>query len=287
MTNWKLYVPTYKRQSPKILKMLDKDENLEMTFVVRKSDYDVGYYDKLKLINRLHFLPIENVHDAGETRAEIMKKAKEEGIKYCIMFDDGLDTLYCENDSSKSISQCLQDCVNRLENDRLKDLCIIYEFYRKSRHYSNMPLTSKYFLENPIQAFIINTELAFKEGLNFKSNSIVGFDDEAFFIDTLKHGLITCSDSSYVIDGVLPGVKKEGGVHEGQFEQTEALRTSKFAKLTLNYTGRMYGVYQTKRYRRTIGLCIPCTQFDMNYFYRTLVEKRKENEEVIKSNFLI
>ena len=285
--NWKLYVPTYMRKSPRILEMLKKDKNLEMTFFVRKDLFENGYYNELKNIDRLEFVLLENVHDLGDTREQMMIHAKKNNIKYVVMFDDCIDSLIDVNDLSKPISNCINECVNRLMTDKLKEFCIMFEFYRKSRHYSNMPLSSKYFLENPIQAFIVNVDLAFKEKINFHTKEIVGVEDEAFFAETLQHGLITCSNSDFIIDGELPGVKKEGGDHHNNDFSQEDKLYDKLEKLRREYNGNMYGVYQTKRYRKTIGHCIACTQFDLNYFYRTLVEKRKENEDVIKTKFLI
>lgn len=287
MFNWKLYVPTYMRPQPKILDMLKKDDKLKMTFVVRDELYSNGYYDHLKNVKNLDFLAIGSLQDLGDTRKEIMIHAIQNKIKYCVMFDDCLNSLINEDDETMSISECIDNCCRRLEDDPLKEYAIMFEFYRKSRHYSKRPLDSKYFLENPIQAFIINVPLAHCHDINFHTKKIVGVEDEAFFAETLQHGLITCSNSKFVIDGDLPGVKKQGGDHyDDDFENEDKLYDELEAR-RLAYNGHMFGVYQTKRYRRTIGHCITCTQFDLDYFNRVLVEKRDLNQTVINNQFKI
>lgn len=281
-----LFTLSYKREYPSILQMLKKDEHLVLHMCVRPDELANGYYDHLKDIPNLKLIGLrEGLTDSGETRAAVMQYAYDNGFDFAAIFDDTISNLYDSRDEHKSISQCLFDCVERLENDPLSEYCITFQFHRKERKYTNVSDDSKYFVGMPLQCCIINVKKSFEHGINFKSGKVCGFEDAAFFIDTIKEGLITCSDTNYLVEGQLPNTKKKGGSHpEGeQIESRYDIQQEKFMK----YVGNMYGVYLTKAYRKSIGELVSYGLFDYAYFKYVLVDERELNQKIIDTRFMI
>lgn len=283
----KICVPTYNRKNPKILKMLEKDKNLVLSFCVRGELLDSGFYDDFKNNPQIELLNLGyGLTNLGHTRQRIMQYCKDKKIKYVTMLDDTLDDIYDIIDMGKPISQILDEVIDRLENDPLKDLCVMYQFHRPERKRCISDKEhKKYFVCCPVQAFTINVDKAFEYGLTFKSYDEAGSEDEAFFVDTLKKGLITCSNTNVNISGDIAAVRKEGGTHESDdiLENIADYRETKLAQ----YAGEMYGVYYTKRYRTNIGCLFSMATFDYDYFYDVLISRREQNKKIIDSEFKV
>lgn len=286
MKNYKILVPTYKRKNPKILNMLSLDKDLELYFCIRHEE--LQFYDDFCKDKRIHFVDLgENIVDLGDTRKRMMQYAIDNDIKYVVMLDDTLDNVYDVDDKSKTITQCIEECVNRLETDELKQYCIMYQFHRPERKRCISDKEhKKYFVCCPVQAYIINTKLYARYGLKFKSYKESGSEDEAFFVDTLQKGLVTCSNVKINVSGDLPAVKKEGGTHDRAYMLENLEKVADERENTLmNYIGRMYGVYVTKKHRSTIGCLFAMASFDYDYFYNVLVKNRELNQKVIDCGF--
>ena len=286
--SWAVFVPTYNRKEPNILKMLENDPILHINLCVRSDEDDKGFYDELKKNPRIGILRCGyNLYDSGGTRIAIMEYCWIAGIKYAVMFDDPISNVHDTMDKEKLISTCIAECVERLETDPMSDNCILFQFHRAERKYTNVSLDSKYFVGMPLQAFIVNTDLAFETGLQFGTRNEVGFEDEAFFIDSVKEGLITCSDTRYLVEGGLPNVPKAGGSHANMGAETLEQKYDRLQQVFLKHIGPTYGVYLTKAYRKSIGGLCSYGLFDYAFFKDVLVDNRELNKDIIESKFQI
>lgn len=283
---YNIAVPTYKRKNPKIFNML-KDENIKITLFVREEELQSGFYNDIKN-DRVEIISIgTDVIDLGDTRQRILQYYIDNNIKYCIMFDDVIENIYDTSDQTKTISQCIEECVNRLENDELKDLCIFYQFHRENlKRCISDKNNKKYFICCPFQALIINTEIAKKYNIKYHTFSKIGAaEDEAIFADSLKAGLITCGNTKICIEGKMPCVKSDGGTHVN--ENDTEYKADYVQGLLDKYIGPMYGVYCTKKYRSNIKCMYAFANFDYDYFYSVLIEQRDKNKKIIDSKFKI
>lgn len=286
MKNYEVFVPTYNRKDPRVLKLAD--QGLEITLCVRSEAYNDGFYDELSCHKNVSILPCGyGLYDSGGTRIAIMKYCCMHGIKYAVMLDDPIDEVYYVKDLKSDPTYAIEKCVERLETDPLKEYCILFQFNSPNRKYTNVSCDSKYFLGMPLQAFIVNVDLAYKYKLQFGTRNEVGFEDEAFFIDSVKAGLITCSDADYMVNGGLPNVPKAGGSHANMGQETLEEKYDRLQQVFLKYIGPTYGVYLTKAYRSTIGGFCSYGMFDYAYFKDVLVDHRERNKAIIDSHFRI
>lgn len=287
MKNYEVFIPTYNRKEPNCLALAEL--GLDITLCVRREAIQEHFYDHLDLKPHIKMLDCgPNLYDSGGTRIAIMEYCHKMGIKYAVMLDDPIDDVYSRLYPEELGPQdVIEKAVDRLENDPLKEYCILFQFNRPERKYTNMPEDTKYFLGMPLQAFVVNVELAYKYGLQFGTRNDVGFEDEAFFIDSVKAGLITCSDADLMVSGGLPNVPKAGGSHANMGQETLEQKYDRLQQIFLKHIGPTYGVYLTKAYRSSIGGLCCYGLFDYAYFYEVLVRNREKNKEIIDSHFEI
>ena len=278
-----IYIPTYKRKYFKALELLN-DKNIRLNLCVRHSEIENNFYSHLYDNHQIAFVDLGNdIHDIGDTRERIIMFCQAHNIQYCIMLDDTVSDIYYLNDTSVSPSTCLQLCIEQMKKNQ--DLNIMFALSTEQRKHHAQNINTEYFLHCPAQGFIIDTYLCQKYNINFHSLKIVGSEDMAFFIDTLKAGLLTCTNRNInmIVETTLK--QKSGGTHTDKYsvERKSDIYTSNLRK----YVGNMYGVYFTKRYRHQIESQCCFTAFDYDYFIDVLIKYRHENQQIIDDKFKV
>lgn len=274
--------PTYNRVSPMILRMC-LDEGIDVYFGVRQEELDKGFYDVMNSCQHVHFISLGyGLHDIGETRKRLLEKCWD-SYEYVVMIDDTISSIL--TDDGKGTKQCIEEIISRLDADPMKDLIACFEIHRKERKYSNVPADSKYFLETPLQGYVLCSDVLKKNNVSFVTRDISGYEDAALFVDIVKHGLVVASDSRYNMSGLLPDVPKEGGCHTDFEKKVEECHDFYNKKLE-SYIGSMYGYYLTKCYRNSIKSLCTYLLFDMDFFRKVLVINREKNKKIIDSKFM-
>lgn len=280
-----IFIPTYQRLDMKALALL-KDPNVRINFCVRGDALDSGFYDKFieeHKNDNINMLNIGyNVIDLGDTRQRILDHCCNAGIRYCVMFDDTVSDVY-NLDHNKSISECIEECIEQMKENQ--ELNVMYAFSHEQRKHHAQDINTKYFLHCPAQAFIIDTFLAGKHNITFKPLSICGIEDMAFFIDTIKEGLLTCTNRqiNIIVETTLKA--KKGGTHTDSY--TVEKKCDIYNTGLHEYVGDMYGVYFTKRYRHQIEDWVCFAAYDYDYFIDVLIKYRHENQNIIDSKFAV
>ena len=277
-----VFVPTYKRKTFRALELL-KDINIRLNICVRHEELIKGFYKHLENKDRIHVVDIGcNVIDLGDTRQRILDYCFANHIRYCIMLDDTVSDIYSLS-HDKSISDCLRLCIKQMrENQKLN---IMFALSTEQRKHHAQDIDTKYFLHCPAQGFIIDTYLAKEYDITFKPLTICGIEDMAFFIDTLKAGLLTCTNRqiNMIVETTLK--QKKGGTHTDSYSVED--KCDIYNTGLARYAGPMYGVYFTKRYRHQIESQCCFAAFDYEYFIDVLIKYRHENQQIIKDKFKI
>lgn len=281
-----IYVPTYKRKTFRILELL-KDKNIRLNLCVRRSEIENNFYEHLYNNPQINFVDLgNNICDIGDTRERIICFCQAHNIKYCIMLDDTVSDIYYKDSNyitDVSSSACLKMCIEQMKEN--EEMNVMFALSTEQRKHHAQDINTKYFLHCPAQGFIINTELCKQHNINFHSLKIVGSEDMAFFIDTLKAGLLTCTNRHINMTVETTLKQKSGGTHTDKYsvERKSDIYTSNLRK----YVGNMYGVYFTKRYRHQIESQCCFTAFDYEYFIDVLIKYRDENKQIIDSQFKV
>lgn len=295
-SKWRLIVPTYMRKFPLILSMLERDESLEIYFAVRSELYDDGFYKDLEAIDRVHIIPIGyGLTELGETREAIMNYCRDNNIEYCCMFDDGITNLVNIVDSSFTISEVIEHCINQIERDEMKDLIVGFSMHkryglRNDGSIVDVPDSSakdseRYFVAFPTQAVILNMKVVNNYDLHYKSLKEVGFEDGAFFADAIKAGLVYAGDKVIKIDGIIPNMQKPGGSHSAT--DNLELKYDIQNQRCLDYTGRMLGASLEKRYRSYANGLLSLIIWNLDYYREVLCYNREANKVIIDNKFII
>ena len=280
-----IFIPTYQRLDMKALGLL-KDPNVRLNFCVRGDSLDSGFYDAFIEAHRndnINFVDIGyNVIDLGDTRERILEYCRQHRIRYCVMFDDTVSDVY-NLDHNKSISECIEECIEQMKENQ--ELNVMYAFSHEQRKHHAQNIDTRYFLHCPAQAFIIDTVLAEEHNVRFKPLEICGIEDMAFFIDTIKEGLLTCTNRQINIIVETTLKPKAGGTHT--HNHTVEKKCDIYCTGLQKYVGDMYGVYFTKRYRHQIEDWVAFAAFDYDYFIDVLIKYRHENQNIIDSKFAV
>ena len=277
-----IFIPTYNRKELKCLSLL-KDTNVRLNLCVRHSAIESNFYDFCKHQN-VRLVDIGKPRDIGCTRRNILDYCFVHHIKYCIMLDDTVSNIY-STENSMSISECLNNIIHYMSTNDYADLSAIFALSTENRKHHAF-IDNGYFYHCPVQGFVINVPLVYKHHITFKSLRECGSEDMAFFIDTIKAGLITCTNTKINMSVDTPMKKKQGGTHNNNalsVEKRNDIMTTQLRK----YIGNMYGVYFTKRYRHQIEDDVCFTAFDYDYFIDVLIKYRNENKNIIDSQFKI
>ena len=277
-----IFIPTYNRKELKCLSLSNKD--IRLNLCVRHSSIKNDFYDFCKDMPNVNLLDIGEPADIGETRQAILEYCYKNNIQYCIMLDDTVSNIY-STDKYRSITECLNNIINYMHTNEYSELSAIFALSTENRKHHAF-INNGYFYHCPVQGFVINVPLVFKHNISFKSLKICGSEDMAFFIDTIKAGLITCTNTNINMIVDTPMKKKKGGTHNNHslsVEQRNDIMTSQLRQ----YAGNMYGVYFTKRYRHQIEEDVCFTAFDYDYFIDVLIKYRHENKKIIDSQFKV
>lgn len=277
-----IYAPTYKRTEPRILEML-KHQDIIINLCVRGEELDKGFYDHLKNIDRINLVNIGyNVIDLGDTRQRILDYCRYNNEQYCVMLDDTVSDIY-NLDRTKTAEECLEEAIAQMKENQ--ELNVMYAISTEQRKHHAQNINTRYFLHCPAQGFIIDTFLANKHNVTFKPLSICGIEDMAFFCDTIKAGLLTCTNRqiNMIVETTLK--PKNGGTHTDHYSVER--KSDIYNSNLLKYTGEMYGVYFTKRYRHQIESQCCFAAYDYEYLIDVLIKYRDENQQIIDSKFQV
>lgn len=294
MRKWCLCVPTHGRKLPKILKMLDRDPDLEINFFVRTELAREGFYDELlDYSDRVHVHTIGyDFTELGLTRQYIMDWCLENDIKFCCMFDDGMTNVE-STIPGLTISAIFSNICYIMEHDRYSDKVIGFSLYKHFGEYADGRIIEckypamqehNYFLTFPAQAVILNVQMAAKHKIKYKSLNEVGFEDCAFFADAVKAGLIYCSRKGYTVDGVVPNERKPGGSHTVAYNSIEDKYDIQNARC-MNYIGNMMGCHIEKRYRSFAKGLMSYLIFNTDFYREVLCDNPEANQQIIQDRF--
>lgn len=287
-------IPTYNRKTPHILKLISEQSNCIFNLCVRHEELESGFYDSFKNIKSIKLIDLGfNIHDLGETRRRIINLCISQNAKYCLMLDDGVDSIInCEN-PFMPLSAIINIVIDKINKDTLVNKVIGFTFYKQRNVKEdgtsillNTINNYKYFGFTPSQTVLLNIEMLKKYHINYSSISKHGIEDLAFFGDCLKKGLIFCSDKNFVYSGLEANMPKLGESHNNEtFEENEKRYDNMNIKC-FNYL-HMQGVLLEKRVfilNNQIHY-LSLLAFDLNYFRDALCVHRKEYAKVIASHF--
>lgn len=287
---YQIFVPTYKRSSPAILKMLDADSAIIINFCVRDEEWNNKAYTKIKgkYGRRVNFINLgKHIHDIGETRRRILKYAQQQNIMYCVMIDDGITNFIDTNKKELTIEECIFTSVAALDyyNEKKECKAIAYTFRRKEDKFVGVESNDRVCCGIMQQAYIISCKLAEQYNISFKSLKKVGFEDAAFMLDAFKAGLCTISTPGVFMEGKAPNVIQKGGNHVdtdvGRFAKSYDEKSKRLSK----YIGKMYGVSFEKKYRKRYLTHVTYCIVNYAYFREVLTTNREHNELLINSKF--
>lgn len=286
---YQIFVPTYKRSSPAILKMLDTDSALTINFCVRDEEWNNEAYTKIKgkYANRAKFINLgKHIHDIGETRRRILKYAQQHNIMYCIMIDDGI-TNFVNTKELMSIEECLFISTMTLDkyNQTKEYKAIAYTFRRKEDKFVGVDSDDKICCGMMQQAYIIDCRLAEQYNISFKSLDKVGFEDAAFMLDAFKAGLCTISTPGVFMEGKAPNVIQKGGNHVDTDVDNFAKSYDEKSRRLSKYVGKMYGVSFEKKFRKRYLAQVTYCIVNYAYFREVLSTHREFNSMLVDSKF--
>lgn len=201
---------TYKRQSPKILKMLENDPKLTIWFGVRREEYENGFYDDWKYNPQIQFLLLDNCVDAADTRNKLLDAAYDMGVKYCVQLDDTVTSLSTRLSLRSSPTRAIEDAIDLIERNADKNV-IGVEFMRRGGN------TIK-FHKTLIQAWVIDLRKWKESGVRFRPIAEVGWDDFVFSWELFNRGY--CVMAHYMLvriaKSTYPWANEPGGTHVGE-----------------------------------------------------------------------
>lgn len=199
---------TYKRKNPKIFKMLKRDPKLKISFGVRREEYNAGFYDDWKNNPQVDFILLDNVVDAGDTRAKILTACWQSGFKYVVQLDDTVEDLKYFKRPEITPTQCIELAILEMEEHGLDP--IGFEFVRSAK--------ARKIRKAYIQAWIIDVQRLFDAGINFRCVKDVGWDDFVFSWEVHNAGFYTITDPNLrrVAKSTYPWANEAGGTHVGE-----------------------------------------------------------------------
>lgn len=282
---YEVFVPTYKRAKPAILKMLQKDKNLTLNFCVRHEEMNFPAYKfiKNKYKDRVNFIDLgKGIKDIGETRRRIMNYAYSHYLPYCVMIDDGITNFFYQLNGTMTISECLELAIRELDKRQVAIACTFRRQEDKFVGVSSEDTTCCGIMQ---QAYVISVYRAFSHDISFKSLKKVGFEDAAFMLDAFKAGLYTISVPFLFMEGKAPNVIQKGGNHVDTDVAKFAKSYDKKSKQLSKYIGQMYGVSFEKKFRNRYQAQVTYCIVNYAYFREVLVENRRNNANLINSKF--
>ena len=217
---------TYKRKQPKIFEMLKSDAKINIWFGVRREELESGYYDDWKSLpfaDRIHFIPLDDVVDAGDTRQKILDWCYVQGYKYVVQFDDTVRKIKNTQHDTWTTTTCIKYALAQMKDDPLNP--IGFEFVRR-----NMKIrkTRKAY----IQAWIIDVQRLHDAGINFRTVKETGWDDFTFSWEVHNAGFYTITDPTLVrvAKSSYPWANEAGGTHVGEDMTVQAMIDKNNAK---------------------------------------------------------
>ena len=288
-----IYVPTYKKKNLTILRLIQQDKDIHLTLCVRRNEYESGFYDYLKDTLQVSFLLLDNVHDIGETRQQILEYSMKHD-KYCIMFDDTVLRLIDIKDSSKLTSTILEESIKKLEKDELYDNIVIFSYIKNNIvkvDEDMLVLTKKeliandeeeYFAGFPCQVIILNNDIVKRHNLRYIDMECGGLEDTSFVANCLREGLIFKFCKTFRYDAEEVNIPKVGGNHtEASDYEKVKIRYDLMHYRTYKIFKDMMGISMQARYKKYMKNQILFLSFDWDYYRKLLVYDRNKNQDII------
>lgn len=203
---------TYKRINPAILGMLKRDEHLHISFGVRREELASGFYNSWMhedWYERVSFIPLDNVIDAGDTRQKILDAVLRMGFTYCVMLDDTVENLRDTRWPLSEPSEVIEDALEAMKMHWPNPIGL--EFLRPG---CTIEKTRKAY----IQAWIIDVKRLHEANIQFKPVRDVGWDDFVFSWEVHNAGFYTIGLPWYVriAKSTYPWANQPGGTHVGE-----------------------------------------------------------------------
>lgn len=210
---------TYKRKDPKIFTMLREDKTLTIYFGVRREELNAGFYEDWKTLefaDRIKFIPLDNVIDAGDTRQKILDWCYDKGYKYVVQFDDTVRFLRNTCAPYISTSSIIRSAIDVIEAHDKKPIGFVFD----------RPGSKNYKIRKTyIQAWIIDVQRLHASGVKFRCVKDVGWDDFVFSWEVHNAGYFTVTDPHLIrfAKSTYPWANEAGGTHVGESFDVESM----------------------------------------------------------------
>lgn len=270
-----IFVPSYNRPDPKILKQLSVEPELKIVLCIRREQADL--YKKWE--GKVGFLYLDNVTEIGETRRQIIEKCMPY-YSNIFLFDDDITEL---EHTVPSITSGGKESMRKVSlhygtppkrwTDELKlwmyyiylqsdpQIAISSVIYRpESWHmnYANAP--QKVNSSACIQCIWLNLDFMREHGINYRPNYECGNEDYAVQFEIMYHGgkALTITDMLYncpAINSCPGGCENASGISDANLRYQWYTETAK--KFYAGHPGIVYKKSKTG---------FPSVKFDWNYW---------------------
>lgn len=208
MNKLAIVIMTYKRKNFKAMNLIEQNQDLMFYLAVRKDELENGFYNEPQFEKQnIMFLPLTNVHDAGDTRQRINEEIYKRGYDYVFVLDDTVENIYDKSNKQKSLSDILDETIQYIKSDIYSDKIAGFVFHKR--------FVRKKYCSFLCQAIILNLNLLLKYGIQYYKISECGFDDFTITFDILKKGLyiLNHKDFKRKSKGTGPLHAIPGGTH--------------------------------------------------------------------------
>lgn len=290
---FRICVPTYKREKPLCLQLLEKDESIVLHLYVRKAEYESGFYDGIKQKRIVFHLISDNTVDIGDTRKQVLESCIEDKVKYCVMLDDSVTDIFIFDEKDRPTS-VINYAIELMKYDELHDYVADFAFAKYGSIDNDGSLVvldrsfideKRYFTTFPCQCHIIDVNKIKAAGITYHAVADCGFEDANFLGDIIKAGLVVIGRKYICFNAAYANKLKTGGTHTVMSTDLKALerKYDKFNKMSLDYL-KLDGTSIEKRYRKYVGCNLSLIKWDYDFYREVLVEKREQNKDIIANH---
>ena len=210
-----IFVPSYNRPDPVILKHLEVEPELKIVLCIRREQYEMYKKWQGKVYS---IMLLDNVHEIGETRQRIIENIGDSFDQIFMWDDDMLRIDYTlPSITSKGTKAMRRAGVHfHRPEDRWTDLLKLWMYYMEDTKLSNIAISSPLYrpeswqlkYENApmkvnhnacIQCVWLNLKFMREHNINYHPNYICGNEDYALQFDIMSAGglAVTITDMLY------------------------------------------------------------------------------------------
>lgn len=210
-----IFVPSYNRPNPIILQHLDVEPDLKIVLCIRREQYEMYKHWEGRVYS---IMLLDNVHEIGETRKQIIEKIGD-AYDHIFMFDDDVNRIdYVLPSVTSGGKQAMRRAgihYNRPE-DRWTDLLKLWMYYLLEINNPNIAISSPLYRPNSwhmknanapmkinneacIQCVWLNLRFMRKHNINYRPNYECGNEDYALQFEIMSAGglAVTIVDMLY------------------------------------------------------------------------------------------